>query len=271
MTELVQSKSVNALETNKISNLGIWLVRPESKAIGELLRDKLGGEVFFPWQNSKEGQKEQFQNIYTTKTAWILVMTTGIAVRFIEGIIQNKLIDPAVVVIDEGCHHAISLLGGHEAGANKLAYAVANVTGATPVITTATEATKSLVVGIGCRKNVSCDQIDSAIRYALGSRELNEIREVVTIDLKAEEPGLLEFCNRYGLPLRIFSKKQIADRAWVSNPSEWVRENIGVDGVCEPCALLANPQGQLIVPKVAQNGVAVAIVADNALSPNEVI
>jgi cobalt-precorrin 5A hydrolase len=35
-----------------------------------------------------------------------------------------------------------------------------------------------------------------------------------------------------------------------------------VDGVCEPCALIASPRGQLIVPKTALDGVTVAIVED---------
>jgi len=35
-----------------------------------------------------------------------------------------------------------------------------------------------------------------------------------------------------------------------------------VDGVCEPCALIASPRGVLIVPKTTLDGVAVAVVAD---------
>ena len=49
-------------------------------------------------------------------------------------------------------------------------------------------------------------------------------------------------------------------RPWVTEPSPWVRENIGVGGVCEPCALLATSRGKLILPKFAHEGVTVAIV-----------
>jgi cobalt-precorrin 5A hydrolase len=82
------------------------------------------------------------------------------------------------------------------------------------------------------------------------------------VDLKASEPGLLSFSQRHGIPLRVIARHQIEGRSWVSQPSDWVRQSIGLDGVCEPCALIASTRGRLVVPKTALNGVAVAIVAD---------
>ncbi len=189
-------------------------------------------------------------------------MTTGIAVRLLQGLPRDKHTDPAVVVLDEGCRFAVSLLGGHEGGANRLAYRVARAAGAVPVITTATESLKPLVVGVGCRKGVEAESVERAVRQALGDRPLEEVREVATLDLKAEEPGLREFCERHDLPLRVFSREAVAARPWTTRPSEWVRRSVGVDGVCEPCALLASPRGRLVVPKTALGGVAVAVVED---------
>jgi cobalamin biosynthesis protein CbiG len=281
-------------------------------------------------------------------------MATGIAARFIDGLVQDKHRDPAVVVVDEAARFAIALVGGHEGGANALAYRVANAVGATPVVTTATEAIKPLVVGIGCRRGATADQIEAAVLRALalpgarslcggssaelggaqdvalggaqdvalggaqdvalgrgqdvalgrgqdvargGGRDvalgggqdaalgggrgaslggraagartdeasvsLRLVRELVTVDLKASEPGLVAFSQRAGIPLRIIAKHQIETRAWVTQPSEWVRQSVGLDGVCEPCALIACPRGTLVVPKTTWDGVAVAIVADD--------
>lgn len=244
-------------------SVGIWLVRPEAEPIGLRLKARLGGRLFRPWQQAGAVQKDQFAAAYRRHAKWVLVMATGIAVRFLDGLTRDKRTDPAIVVLDEGCRYAISLLGGHEGGANGLAYQVANVLGAVPVITTASEALKPLVAGIGCRKHVSAEQIEGAVHRALDGRSLGELREVATIDLKAREPGLIEFCLRHQLPLRVFERESLAGRPWVTQPSNWVRQNVGVDGVCEPCALLASHRGRLIVPKTAVNGVAVAIAEDS--------
>ena len=64
------------------------------------------------------------------------------------------------------------------------------------------------------------------------------------------------------MPLRIIPRTLIQERPWITNASAWVREKVGVDGVCEPCALLATFRGRLILPKTALNGVTVAIVEE---------
>jgi cobalt-precorrin 5A hydrolase len=242
--------------------LGIWPVRVEARRLGERLVERLGGELFRPWEQA-EPQKAQFQTRFEQRSQWILIMAGGIATRFVLGLLRDKHHDPAVVVLDEAGRYAIALLGGHEGGANALAYRVANAVGAIPVVTTATEATKPLVVGVGCRKGVSEEQIERAVRHALRDLELESVRELVTVDLKAEEPALLSFSRRHGIPLRVIAKHQIEARQWVTEPSDWVRQSVGLDGVCEPCALIACTRGRLVVPKMTLDGVAVAVVADD--------
>ena len=241
-----------------MTDVGIWLVRPE----GEALAARLGGVVHRPWLTPGVAQKAQFAQAYRSHAQWILIGASGIAVRFLDGLAQDKHSDPAVVVLDEAGRFAVSLLAGHEGGANALAYRVAALVGAVPVVTTASEALKPLVVGIGCRKDVSRERIEAAVRHALGERSIDEVREMATVDLKANEPGLLAFCAAFDLPLRVFSRATLAARPWVSNPSAWVRQNVGLDGVCEPCALVASPRGSLLVPKTSLDGVAVAVVQD---------
>ena len=53
----------------------------------------------------------------------------------------------------------MSLLSGHEGGANDLALQIANLVGAEPVITTTTEALKSVIVGVGCRRGTEAERI----------------------------------------------------------------------------------------------------------------
>jgi cobalt-precorrin 5A hydrolase len=291
------------------AELGIWPVRIEAEKLGDVLAQRLGGELFRPWLGAEpqhagvgetelrgtESQKARFRKQFGQRSHWVLVMATGIATRFVDGLLQDKHQDPAVVVLDEAGRFAVALVGGHEGGANALAYRVANAVGAIPVVTTATDAIKPLVVGIGCRKGVSEEQIERAVLHALaridvgnqrvvvkqgggvgpsagvgrhrdvgqdGDAPLAAVRELATVDLKANEPGLLSFSQRHGIPLRVIAKHQIEARSWVSQPSDWVRQSVGLDGVCEPCALIASTRGRLVVPKTALDGVAVAIVAD---------
>lgn len=69
----------------------------------------------------------------------VMIMALGIVVRTIAPHIGDKRSDPAVVAMDEGGSHAISVLSGHTGGANDLARLIARHTGARAVITTATD------------------------------------------------------------------------------------------------------------------------------------
>jgi cobalt-precorrin 5A hydrolase len=251
---------------------GIWILRSEAEQIGRHLAAKLKARLYAPVGVSQSTNRERFAGCFREHRQWVLVMATGIAVRYLQGLLSDKRTDPGVVVLDEGCRFAVSLLNGHEGGANNLAYRVANLTDAVPVVTTATETLKPLVIGIGCRRGVTAEQVNSCIEFALGrvERSLSDVREIATLDLKQGEAGLNEWCRQNGIPLRAISRAIVQNRPWVTRPSEWVRENVGVEGVCEPCALLAAFRGKLLLPKTPHDGVAVAIVEETSsvLSPN---
>ncbi|HEB69472.1 MAG TPA: cobalamin biosynthesis protein CbiG, partial [Desulfobulbus sp.] len=66
-------------------------------------------------------------------------MATGIVVRTLAPLLQDKRLDPAVVVCDEKGRFAVSLLSGHLGGGNALARQVAAILGGQAVITTASD------------------------------------------------------------------------------------------------------------------------------------
>lgn len=118
---------------NGLSDLGCqcsgWTLK-------RLIRENAGDDRWKPLDTSlHEWTEEQFY----INDGLIFIGAAGIAVRAIAPFIKSKTEDPAVVVIDEQGRFAIPLLSGHIGGANQLAVQLSHITGAVPVITTATD------------------------------------------------------------------------------------------------------------------------------------
>ena len=84
--------------------------------------------------------------------------------------------------------------------------------------------------------------------------------KVCTIDLKRNEPGLLNFCSAYGLELETFSAAQLGAVTGEFSASEFVEQVTGVDNVCERAAVLGS-SGTLCLKKRAMGGVTMAVAA----------
>jgi cobalt-precorrin 5A hydrolase len=195
-------------------------------------------------------------------------MAVGIVVRMMARCAESKFKDPGVVVVDEAGRYAISLLSGHEGGANKLAYRVALIAGAEPVVTTATEANKRFVVGVGCRRGTPAKEIVDAVKAGLKRVKLTcaEVRVIASVELKKDEAGLIDAGEELGIPLRFFRLDEIAELDAEYTRSALVKEKIGVEGVCEPCALLAGRTAHIILPKTVFGQVTVAVAEEKCLS-----
>ena len=85
--------------------------------------------------------------------ALIFVGACGIAVRSIAPYVKKKTTDPAVVVVDERGVFSISLLSGHIGGGNDLAQTAAEIIGAQPVVTTATDLNQVFAVDVFAKQN----------------------------------------------------------------------------------------------------------------------
>ena len=83
--------------------------------------------------------EETLKSVFRDYDCIIGIMATGIMVRNICGLITDKIEDPAVLVMDDQAKHVISLLSGHFGGANDISVKIAEIFGADPVITTATD------------------------------------------------------------------------------------------------------------------------------------
>ena len=83
--------------------------------------------------------RQVLQNAFHHYKGLVCVMAAGIVLRELAPVLGSKHSDPAVVVVDAKGAFAVSLLGGHEGGANDLARQVAAITGGQAVITTASD------------------------------------------------------------------------------------------------------------------------------------
>lgn len=83
----------------------------------------------------------------------LFIGACGIAVRAIAPFLTDKLNDVPVLVMDEQGRFVIPVLAGHVGGANELALSLAERTGSTPVITTATDLNHCFAVDLFARRN----------------------------------------------------------------------------------------------------------------------
>ena len=351
---------------------------------------------------------EWVRDAFDSADALIYVGAVGICVRTIAPYIKSKTRDPAVVVIDETGRYVIPVLSGHLGGANDLARRIARLTGAEPVITTATDLAHAFSVdawariqgcvvenpgrikyvsskilsgddivivsdfpisgevpehvivrvfrdaesrnacirgrnccpgmygsideydeitacekedsdaasgkaddsvlhegidehdersaceaedadaaltichrdtvnvqilrivprivcaGVGCRRGIPARNIENAIRTAFEEACISEnaLCGVFSIDIKANEEGLHEFCESRRLPFVTFSAEDLMSVTGTFTQSAFVKEITGVDNVCERSAVLgagSDCEDSLIFRKHVYDGVTVAL------------
>ena len=249
----------------------------QGQTLAEILARRLDGQAIRCGQKQSLGSwtREYFQ----PGNALIFVGAVGIAVRAIAPYVDSKLTDPAVGVVDEMGRFAIPILSGHLGGANKLAKKIEAVCGAVPVITTATDLHGLFAVDQWAKKQncaiLNPESIKKVSGALLAGRRVEicspwpvtgeppagvSLRLVCTIDLKRNEPGLLDFCRAHGLELETFSAAQLGAVTGEFSASEFVEQVTGVDNVCERAAVLGS-NGTLCLKKRAMGGVTMAVAA----------
>lgn len=120
-----------------------------------------------------------------------------------------------------------------------------------------------LHLGIGCRRGAAATDIRQLVDDVLTEHQLSPaaVKLVASIDLKRQEPGLLEFCRERGWTAQFYTAAELAELEGDFTSSEFVRGVTGVDNVCERAALLG--AGRLLVRKTARCGVTVAVAAED--------
>lgn len=125
---------------------------------------------------------------------------------------------------------------------------------------------RCIVAGVGCKKGIPVDKIEHAVQdaFAKAGLRMEALCAVVSIDLKKEEEGLLEFCETRNVPFETYAAEELQAVPGTFSASEFVTGVTGVDNVCERSAVKYASEhgandGELLLRKQAQDGVTVAL------------
>lgn len=187
--------------------------------------------------------KEEVQQAFSDGHALVMICATGIAVRTLASVLQHKNDDPPVLVMDELGDFVIPLISGHEGGANDFAKQIAEHISAQTVITTARDYLKpSYWVGMGCERNCPVGVLHELLQQGLQQSDLTmeQIQGFASIDIKADEIGLIELAQSFNKPFTTFDNIALAGvESQLSTRSDYVYQTVGVYGVAESAALVA--------------------------------
>lgn len=121
---------------------------------------------------------------------------------------------------------------------------------------------KKLILGIGLKKGNTFEKVESLCRkvLTLQNASFNDVYAIASIDVKMDEEALEKLAAKYNLPRIFFDADMLNKVKGEFTASQFVKDTVGVDNVCERAALLAAGNGgTIIVGKTAMDGVTVAI------------
>lgn len=121
---------------------------------------------------------------------------------------------------------------------------------------------KEYMIGIGCKRGKEEEKINQFILKNLDNLgiSIEQIMAVVSIDKKKDEAGLVAWCDKQRIPFWTYTAEQLQQMQGDFSASAFVKEQVGVDNVCERAVLLACQDGGcLVYKKHAEDGMTIAI------------
>ena len=117
-----------------------------------------------------------------------------------------------------------------------------------------------LFAGIGCKKGKTYNEINALFYTVTEKEHINPLSlgGAASIDLKADEQGIRDFCRKRNIPFNTYSAEELLSAEGEFTASEFVKSVTSVDNVCERSAVLMSG-GKLICRKCAGEGVTLAL------------
>ena len=132
----------------------------------------------------------------------------------------------------------------------------------------------TLAVGIGCRRGVDAGHLQELLANTLQEHGLarQSIARIATVDLKADELGIIALADSLGVPLETYAAAELNAAAHrepqqsaspaceLHRPTPSAANNLlGVFGVAEPAAMLATGASGVIVPRTKSDRATIAV------------
>jgi cobalt-precorrin 5A hydrolase len=129
---------------------------------------------------------------------------------------------------------------------------------------------EQVVVGIGCRRGESAENVSAAVSCALRAAEADprEVGAIATIDRKADEPALIALAKAFHTRLLTYTAGELARVPGEFANSAYVEKTVGVGNVCGrsavrgAMALAGNEDAEAIrvlLPKTVFRGVTCSV------------
>jgi cobalt-precorrin 5A hydrolase len=141
-----------------MENVSVLAITKNGVNIGGKLKELFPDwNIFAPSKLSNENKSiiwyseptsDKIIELFKNSNALICLFSLGAVIRLIAPHLKDKKTDPAVIVIDDKMTFVISVLSGHIGGANELTQEISKKLNALPVITTAADVNKTIVVDL---------------------------------------------------------------------------------------------------------------------------
>ena len=121
---------------------------------------------------------------------------------------------------------------------------------------------REYVLGMGCRRNKEEEKLNEFIEQQLKEKGIRkeQIYVLASIDRKEDEKCFLAWTRKNDVTFLTFTAEQLEEQTGSFSKSSFVKEQVGVDNVCERAALAgAGVNGILLHKKVAEDGMTIAV------------
>ncbi len=111
---------------------------------------------------------------------------------------------------------------------------------------------RQYILGLGCKKGKTVEELEGFLQEICKTQQIDihEIGAIASIDVKKEEKGIWELSRRIGADFEVFTQQELEQIEETVTPSDFVKETVGVDNVCERsayCLAKRRTQGQRTV------------------------